>query len=113
MSGVSRKISNTDTRANEECECTSHYERLEARIETLSRLNAQHHDRILDLEAQVIKANENLKKVLDGMEKFIQDSMLPIIKIPMIDTLRYVKSLIDWSLTIDVSRFKEENSFRK
>jgi hypothetical protein len=75
-------------------------------------LNNQLFDRVLDLEAQVIKANGNLLMVLNGMEKYINKNMLPIIKVAMIETLQYVKSLIDWELTIDEQRYKDEMGFR-
>jgi len=109
---VCYKISETNSRDVQVCNCDSKIERLETRIENIVKLNNELHERILDLEAQVIKANNNLHQVLDGMENYINKNMLPIIKIPMIDTMRYVKGLIDWELTINESRYEEEKSFR-
>jgi len=78
----------------------------------MARLNNELHDRILDLEAQVIKANKNLHIVIDGMRNYVNKNMLPIFRHPFLDTLNYVYKLIDWNLTINEARHNEEQSFR-
>lgn len=69
------------------------------------------HDRILDLESQVIKANDNLQTVLKGMERYIKKN-IPFFGGAFVEMLDYVKGLIDWELTIDESRHEEEMQFR-
>ena len=78
----------------------------------MSKLNNDLHDRVHDLEGQVIKANENLELVLSGMEEYVMHTV-PILKGPFLDMLHHVKKLIDWELVIDVSRYEEEKNFRQ
>ena len=75
------------------------------------RLNGELHERILDLEAQVVKANMNLRLVIEGMRDYINKNTLSILRGPFVATLDYVEGLIDWRLTIDVSRYEEEKAF--
>jgi hypothetical protein len=86
-------------------------EQLEARITSLVRLNNELHERVYDLEEQVIKSNDNLQTIMNGMKK--SANTFPIIKVAFMDFLDYIVGLVDWDLTIDVDRHRSEEPFVK
>jgi hypothetical protein len=83
-------------------------ERVEVRLENHVRMNNELHERILDLEAQVMKANANLRLIVEGLRKYIEKTTPAILRSPFVASLDYVEGLIDWELTIDVERYEQE-----
>jgi hypothetical protein len=102
------EISDTDKGNIQNGEYEDKIKNLEDRIDGLVKLNNDLHKRVFDLEGQVIKANDNLHKVIKGMRDYINKTTLPILRIPFIETLNYVENLIDWGLVIDASRYETE-----
>lgn len=75
------------------------------------RLNGELHERILDLEAQVMKANVNLRLIVKGMRDYLNKTTPAILRGPFVATLDYIEGLIDWELSINVPRYEEEKAF--
>lgn len=83
-------------------------ERIETRLENHVRMNNELHKRILDLEAQVMKANANLRLIVEGLRTYIDKTTPAILRGPFVASLDYVEGLIDWELSIDVERYEQE-----